>query len=53
MAGNEAVTGHQGGGLAGLAEFLDRFPLPLVLVIAGWALRFLLPGGALMPTERF
>ena len=34
VAGNKAATGRPFG-LAGLAEFLDRFLLPLVLVIAG------------------
>jgi len=41
VAGNEAVTGRQAG-LAGLAAFLDRFLLPLVLVFAG--LGVALPG---------
>ena len=41
MAGNEIVSGRQVG-LAGLAGFLDRFLLPLVLVFAG--LGVVLPG---------
>jgi len=41
VAGNEIVSGRQVG-LAGLAEFLDRFLLPLVLLTAG--LGIVLPG---------
>ena len=41
MAGNKIVSGRQVG-LAGLAGFLDRFLLPLVLVFAG--LGVVLPG---------
>jgi len=41
VAGNEIVSGRQVG-LAGLAGFLDRFLLPLVLVFAG--LGVVLPG---------
>ena len=43
MAGNEAVTGRPGR-LAGLAEFLDRFLLPLVLVVAGLGVALPAPG---------
>jgi predicted Na+-dependent transporter len=43
VAGNEAVTGRQLG-LAGLAEFLDRFLLPLVLVAAGLGVVLPAPG---------
>ena len=43
MAGNKAVTGRPGG-LAGLAEFLDRFLLPLVLVVAGLGVALPAPG---------
>ena len=43
MAGNEAVTGRQVG-LAGLAGFLDRFLLPLVLVVAGLGVALPAPG---------
>ena len=43
MAGNEAVTGRQVG-LAGLAEFLDRFLLPLVLIFAGLGIALPAPG---------
>jgi predicted Na+-dependent transporter len=43
VAGNEAVTGRQLG-LAGLAEFLDRFLLPLVLAVAGLGVAFPVPG---------
>ena len=43
MAGNEAVTGRQVG-LAGLAAFLDRFLLPLVLVVAGLGVALPAPG---------
>ena len=43
MAGDKAVTGRPGG-LAGLAEFLDRFLLPLVLVVAGLGVALPAPG---------
>jgi predicted Na+-dependent transporter len=43
VAGNEAVTGRQLG-LAGLAEFLDRFLLPLVLAVAGLGVAIPAPG---------
>ena len=43
MAGNKAATGRPVG-LAGLAEFLDRFLLPLVLVIAGLGVVLPAPG---------
>ena len=43
MAGNKAATGRPVG-LAGLAEFLDRFLLPLVLVIAGLGVALPAPG---------
>ena len=43
MAGNKAVTGRPGG-LAGLAAFLDRFLLPLVLVVAGLGVALPAPG---------
>jgi predicted Na+-dependent transporter len=43
VAGNKAVTGRPGG-LAGLAEFLDRFLLPLVLVVAGLGVALPAPG---------
>jgi len=43
VAGDKAVTGRPGG-LAGLAEFLDRFLLPLVLVVAGLGVALPAPG---------
>lgn len=43
MAGNDAVAGRTGG-LAGLAGFLDRFLLPLVLVAAGLGVALPAPG---------
>jgi predicted Na+-dependent transporter len=43
VAGNEAVTGRRAG-LAGLAELLDRFLLPLVLVVAGLGIALPAPG---------
>ena len=43
MAGDKAVTGRPGR-LAGLAEFLDRFLLPLVLVVAGLGVALPAPG---------
>jgi predicted Na+-dependent transporter len=43
VAGNDAVTGRTGG-LAGLAGFLDRFLLPLVLVAAGLGVALPAPG---------
>ena len=43
MAGDKAVTGRPGG-RAGLAEFLDRFLLPLVLVVAGLGVALPAPG---------
>ena len=43
MAGDKAVTGRPGG-LAGLAAFLDRFLLPLVLVVAGLGVALPAPG---------
>jgi predicted Na+-dependent transporter len=43
VAGNEAVTGGPGR-LARLAEFLDRFLLPLVLVSAGLGVALPAPG---------
>src|SRR5262245_9190386 len=43
VAGDDAVTGRTGG-LAGLAGFLDRFLLPLVLVVAGLGVAFPAPG---------
>jgi predicted Na+-dependent transporter len=43
VAGKDAVTGRRGG-LAGLAEFLDRFLLPLVLVFAGLGVALPAPG---------
>jgi predicted Na+-dependent transporter len=46
VAGNEAVTGRQAG-LAGLAAFLDRFLLPLVLIFAGLGVALPAPGRGL------
>jgi predicted Na+-dependent transporter len=43
VAGNKAATGRPVG-LAGLAEVLDRFLLPLVLVIAGLGVALPAPG---------
>ena len=43
MAGNKAAAGRPVG-LAGLAEFLDRFLLPLVLIIAGLGVALPAPG---------
>jgi predicted Na+-dependent transporter len=43
VAGNKAINGRPAG-LAGLAEFLDRFLLPLVLVIAGLGVVLPAPG---------
>jgi predicted Na+-dependent transporter len=43
VAGDDTVTGRAGR-LAGLAEFLDRFLLPLVLVVAGLGVALPAPG---------
>jgi len=43
VTGNDAVTARPGG-LARLAEFLDRFMLPLVLVFAGLGVALPAPG---------
>ena len=51
VAGGDGVTGLQSH-LAGVAGFLDRYLLPLVLIVAGLGVAFLPPRGAWTPTGR-
>ena len=51
VAGSDGVTGLQSR-LAGVAGFLDRYLLPLVLIVAGLGVALPARDGAWTPTER-